>query len=122
MALQAQGTFCTGNGIVDLRRHIGFYEYYQIGKADDIDPSESGPKDQGELTQTGMHSPWGMLFQIVKETGWSWHDVLWKTSRANIMLMMADRSHFKMIKEEDKVIKDDGKGLMGRIKSKRQAP
>jgi len=63
-----------------------------------------------------------MLFQIVKETGWSWHDVLWKVSRANIMLMMADRSHFKMIKEEDKIIKDDGAGLLGRIKSKRQAP
>ena len=38
------------------------------------------------------------------------------------MLMMADRSHFKMIKEEDKIIKDDGAGLLGRIKSKRQAP
>ncbi|MEM9338719.1 MAG: hypothetical protein AAGA66_08335 [Bacteroidota bacterium] len=42
-----------------------------------------------------MHSPWGTIYQIVKETGWSWHYVLWKVSRLNIMMMMADRPGFK---------------------------
>lgn len=42
-----------------------------------------------------MHSPWGVLFEIIKETGWTRHYVLWKVSRANLMLMMADRSRLK---------------------------
>jgi hypothetical protein len=37
---------------------------------------------------------------IVKETGWSWHDVLWKVSRANWMLMLADRPGFKKAKKK----------------------
>jgi len=41
-----------------------------------------------------MHSPWGLLYQIVKETGWTWHQVLWKVSRTNMLMMMADRPNF----------------------------
>ena len=64
-----------------------------------------------------MHSPWGMLHQIVSETGWTWHYILWKVSRANIMLMMADRSNFK--NEKDQVKKETGADLANRIKNKR---
>ena len=48
-----------------------------------------------------MHSPWGIPYQLVHETGWSWHTILWKVSRANLMLMMADRSNFKHTEEID---------------------
>jgi hypothetical protein len=64
-----------------------------------------------------MHSPWGMLYQICKETGWTWHYVLWKVSRPNLMLMMADRPNFKNSK--DVVKKVDGKGLGSMLKNKR---
>ncbi|UAB84975.1 hypothetical protein INR75_02795 [Zunongwangia sp. SCSIO 43204] len=50
-----------------------------------------------------MHSPWGMLYQLVHETGWSWHTILWKVTRANLLLMMADRSNFKHTELDDSV-------------------
>jgi len=43
----------------------------------------------------GMHSPWGILQQVTKETAMPWHHVLWRVSWANIMLMMADRPGMK---------------------------
>lgn len=64
-----------------------------------------------------MHSPWGMLYQIVHETGWSLHYLLWKVSRANIMLMMADRSNFKHLKPEDQVKPESGADLASRLKN-----
>ena len=74
---------------------IGFYKYYQIGTSDEANNTEDGSTDAGELIQVGINSPWGIFFEIIKETGWSWHDVLWNVNRANLMLMMSDRSRFK---------------------------
>lgn len=59
-----------------------------------------------------------MLYQIVHETGWTLHYILWKVSRANLMLMMADRSNFKNIK--DQVQEQSGSDLANRIKSKKE--
>lgn len=59
-----------------------------------------------------------MLHQVISETGWTWHYVLWKVSRANIMLMMSDRSNVKSVKKEDIVIEDSGKNLAARFKQK----
>ena len=42
------------------------------------------------------------------------HDVLWKVSRANLMLMMADQAQWKNSK--DVVKKVDGKGLASMLK------
>jgi hypothetical protein len=46
-----------------------------------------------------MHSPWGFLFAVIKETGWKWHYVLWKVSKLNIMLMLADQPQWKNEKD-----------------------
>lgn len=55
-----------------------------------------------------MHSPWGVLQQVIKETGWTWHCILWRISWANIMLMMADRPGFKKAGEQvTKVSKEE---------------
>lgn len=67
-----------------------------------------------------MHSPWGMLYQIVHETKWSWHEVLWKVSRANILLMMADRPNFKHIDKEEQVKEESGADLAKRLKAKKE--
>lgn len=64
-----------------------------------------------------MHSPWGLTYQIMKETGLGWHDVLWKVSLANLMLMMADRPNFK--KMEDVAVEDTGSGLAQRFKKRK---
>jgi hypothetical protein len=49
-----------------------------------------------------MNSPFGMLYQVVKETGWTMHYILWKVSWNTIMLMLADRPSFSKAKEEVK--------------------
>lgn len=55
-----------------------------------------------------MHSPWGVLHQVIKETGWTWHYILWRVSWVNIMMMMADRSGFKKAGEQvTKVSKEE---------------
>src|SRR5690606_19803607 len=84
----------------------GFYDYYQIHQGvEDYVPGESGPKEkEGELVPYGMHSPWGIIQQVIKETGWTWHYVLWRVSWANIMMMMADRPGMRRqtVKKVDK--------------------
>lgn len=63
-----------------------------------------------------------MLYQIVKETGWSWHYVLWKISRANILLMVADQSNVKSVAEgEEEPIKASGSALASKYKQKQQS-
>lgn len=63
-----------------------------------------------------MHSPWGVKFQILKETNLSWHEAMWKVSRANQLLMLADRSSFK---EKSKlVIVESGKERLARRKER----
>jgi hypothetical protein len=66
-----------------------------------------------------MHSPWGIFFQIIKETGWSLHYVLWKISRTNLMLMMADRSQARYGKKDDtdQAIEESGSDLLNRFKA-----
>lgn len=41
-----------------------------------------------------MNSSWGVIFQVVKETGWSWHYVLWKISWFNIQMMIKDQPSY----------------------------
>jgi|TARA_Y100000782_G_C10014111_1_gene194130 hypothetical protein len=43
--------------------------------------------------------------------------MLWKVSRANLLLMMADRANFKHVKREDQIIEDTGASLFNKIKS-----
>lgn len=99
-----------------LRRYTGFYDYYQIGKEHEVDRSKSGSKDEGELIATGMNSPFGVLFQIVKETGWTMHYILWQVSWANIMLMLADRPSFG--KKGEVIQKGNVSDLKSRLKQK----
>ncbi len=65
-----------------------------------------------------MHSPWGTLYQLIKETGWTRHEILWNISHANLMLMMADRPNFK--KQEEVAVPDTGAGLASRFKKRKQ--
>ena len=50
-----------------------FYEYYQIGRADEPDEAETEPKKEGELRTEyePSHSPFGFIWQVASATGWS---------------------------------------------------
>lgn len=61
-----------------------------------------------------MHSPWGLKFEIFKQTKLGWHEAMWKVSRANQLLMLADRSAFKEKGEE--IIEESGKEMLARRK------
>ncbi|MDO6808084.1 hypothetical protein Q4603_05675 [Zobellia galactanivorans] len=65
-----------------------------------------------------MHSPWGMLYQFMKETRWSLNDLLWKVTLVNLMLMMADRPNYK--KREEVALPDSGKNLAARFKQRKK--
>ena len=60
------------------------------------------------------------MYEIIKDTGWSWHYVLWKVNRANLYLMMADRSRFESVKqnENSEVKQLEGAEIAARIRSK----
>ena len=119
VAFKAKRNVRLNKCFIDLRRRSGFYEYYQIGAEDEDDDTDSGSEDPKGVIQTGMHSPWGIFFQIIKETGWSLHYVLWKISRTNLMLMMADRSQARYGKKDDtdQAIEESGSDLLNRFKA-----
>lgn len=52
-----------------------------------------------------------MLYQVVKETGWSWHTVLWRISRPNLIMLLADRPQMMREKKAEKVKEVSGKEL-----------
>lgn len=58
-----------------------------------------------------------MLYQIIKETGWTWHYVLWKVNRSNLQMMHADGIRLKRKKKEE-AIPDTGKNLAERFKAR----
>ena len=120
MAFDLGGTIWTNHRLSVVWRYSGFYEYYQIGEEDEGNDTESGPNDQGELGHVGMHSPWGLLYQIIKETGWTLHYVLWKVSRSNLQMMHADGIRLKKTNKdkEEEGIPDTGANLAKRFKAR----
>jgi hypothetical protein len=49
-----------------------------------------------------MHSPWGAIYPIMKETGWSKHYILWRISWINVQLIMADAPGIRSKTKADK--------------------
>lgn len=77
----------------------GFYEFYQIDTAnesDDDDAEESGSEGKRESRgrTIGLHSPWGMIWNICETTGWTWNYVMDGVSWINIRMMIADSRRY----------------------------
>jgi len=58
----------------------------------------------------GSHSPFGFIWQIASQTGWSVHDILWKVPYPTLLMMMSDAPRY-LTAEELKRQKVKGKGL-----------
>lgn len=54
-----------------------------------------------------MNSPWGIEYNIIKQTGWTRHYVLWGESWINIRLMLADAPVFKNVPKQGKELEDE---------------
>lgn len=123
LALAATENICPYYCLANLRRRIGFYKYYQVYQDDEADESEPGSDGDkpGELKRTGLHSPWGPLYEFIKATGWPMHAALWKISRANMLMMIADQAgyRYKTTDEEKKPVKASGKSLAARLKARK---
>jgi hypothetical protein len=57
---------------------------------------------------------------VVRETGWSMHDVLWAVSWTNVMMMMVDRPTYQS-KSKPKEKELDGSGLADILRAKAKA-
>ena len=47
----------------------------------------------------GSHSPFGFIWQIASQTGWSVHHILWKVPYTTLLMMMSDAPHY--VSEEE---------------------
>ena len=100
-----------------VERPIGFREYYQIGGTDESDDTTSEPLKEGELKFEGSHSPFGFVWQIASETGWSVDYILWKVPAQSLLTMIADAPHYRKTKKEDIKAEDDEAKQLGFFQS-----
>lgn len=80
----------------------GFYDYYQIPARGKCAGGESESGEPGESTDgrvTGLNSPWGMIWNIVTQSGWTYHNVLWGVSWVNLRMMLADAAQYESGKQ-----------------------
>lgn len=86
-----------GTAIREPYGHRPFYEYYQIGRADEPDEAETEPKSEDELTSgyESSHSIFGFIWQIADVTGWSVDYILNKVNYQTLIMMLSDAPHFK---------------------------
>jgi hypothetical protein len=49
-----------------------------------------------------MNSPWGMIFNLIKETNLTWDDIFWNISWVNIQMMLADAPRYVDSKDAGK--------------------
>lgn len=56
-----------------------------------------------------MHSPWGVINQIMEKKGWSLNYILEKISWINIQMLAKD--NIKMVKRSEMIIKVSKKNL-----------
>ena len=74
-----------------------FYQYYQIGGADESDEAETEPTAKGELRShyENSHSPFGFLWQIADATGWSIDYILYKVNYQTLIMMLSDAPRYR---------------------------
>ena len=73
-----------------------FREYYQIGRGCKSLDTESEPRKEGELKTVyeQSHSPFGFIWQIASETGWSVDYILHKVNYQTLLMMMMDAPRY----------------------------
>lgn len=61
----------------------------------------------------GLHSPFGMIWSIAAQTGWSVDYILWGISWAALQIMMADAPRYTMgSKKKELVTIDDARKFL----------
>jgi len=72
---------------------------------DEDDESEPAGKNRGELK--GGHSPFGVMYRIQKETGWTDEYLLWEIPWVNVRMKLIDEIHYDYSGEDKKTIESE---------------
>lgn len=54
-----------------------------------------------------MHSPFGLIWLLQKETGWTDDYILWGTSYVNLQMKLSDAPHYHYGPKKNKLLKDE---------------
>lgn len=76
--------------------HCVFYEYYQLSGDNESDETAAEPDEEGELTNhwEGSHSPFGFIWSIASQTGWSVDYILDGVNYQTLIMMLSDAPHY----------------------------
>jgi len=72
---------------------------------------------EGELKFEGSHSPFGFVWQIASETGWSVDYILWKVPVQALLMMTADAPHYRRHRSRQVDGEDDETRQLGFFQS-----
>ena len=73
-----------------------FYEYYQLLRDDESDEDAAEPGEDGELKShwEGSHSPFGFIWSVASQTGWSVDYIMEGVSYQTLIMMLADAPRY----------------------------
>ena len=71
----------------------------------DNEDGESEPARKWELK--GGHSPFGVMYRIQKETGWTDEYLLWEIAWVNVRMKLIDEMHYDYSKDDEKTIESE---------------
>ena len=61
----------------------------------------------------GSHSPFGFIWQIASQTGWSIHYILWKVPYPTLLMMMNDAPRYVTAEEMKKKVRGERQKAKG---------
>ena len=78
-------------------RGAGFFEYYQISRDDEDNATEEfepggGRESKGRVI--GLNSPFGKIWSLASQTGWSVNYILRKVNYTMLVMMLADAARY----------------------------
>lgn len=97
LAHRYQTTGRTGRLACKPFGRTGFYEHYCIPQGDEDDGAEERESVESEGVKgyvEGLHSPWGMIWQVATQTGWTLKYILWKVNYPSMIMMSADAGRY----------------------------
>ena len=100
-ACRASDACCGGSSFCEPDGHRPFYEYYQIGGADESVGAEAEPEGGEELRgrYEGSHSLFGFVWQVADATGWSVRYIMEELNYQTLVMMLSDAPQYRSFKK-----------------------
>ena len=94
-----------------------FYAYYQIGTQPKPNETQSEPKTEGELKTEVYppHSPFGFVYQIMKDTHLTPKEIIHQIPYTTLMMMIADQPKIETTKQTTST-KNEAQNIINQLK------